>query len=68
MKRSISSRSSFEVLCLSSVDSGACVVPSSGLGEESGGGSLVTLVMGGGAWGKRLALGDGCLVMEMEGR
>lgn len=68
VKRSISSRSLFVVLCLSSVDCGVSLLLSSGLGGESGGGSLVTSVTGGGAGGKGFALGGGCLVMEVVGR
>ncbi len=68
MKRSISSRSFLVVLCLSSVDCGVSLLLSSGWGEESGDGSLVTSVTGGGAGGKGFALGLGCLVMEVEGR
>ncbi len=68
VKRSISNRSFLVVLCLSSVDCGVPLLLSSGLGGESGGGSLVTSVTGGGAGGKGLALGLGCLVMEVEAR
>ncbi len=68
MKRSISNRSFLVVLCLSSVDCGVPLLLSSGLGGESGGGSLVTSVTGGGAGGKGFALGLGCLVMEVEAR
>lgn len=67
VKRSISNRSFLMVLCLSSVDCGVSLLLSSGLGGESGGGSLVTSVTGGGAGGKGFALGLGCLVMEVEG-
>lgn len=68
VKRSISNRSFLMVLCLSSVDCGVSLLLSSGLGGESGGGSLVTSVTGGGAGGKGFALGLGCLVMDLEGR
>lgn len=64
MKRSISNRSFFVVLCVSSVDCGDLLLFSSGLGGESGGGSLVTSVTGGGVTGKGFTLGVGCLVME----
>lgn len=64
VKRSISNRSFFVVLCVSSVDCGGSLLFSSGLEAESGGGSLVTSVTGGGATGKGFALGVGCLVME----
>lgn len=68
VKRSISNRSFLVVLCFSSVDCGVSLLLSSGLGGESGGGSLVTSVTGGGVGGKGFALGLGCLVMEVEGR